>query len=107
MTITHEKTSGIGWKQIVVGWTAVHLVFCMQLLMALPNDLAFSPLTLSIFRLHYLIMFFYPGSYPLSEGSINYPHLLGELLFAAPASFLYTVGFLLVYSIVKVSIGKQ
>ena len=67
---------------------AIHIIFCIQVVMALPNAMALDG-SLLIFFPHYFLMECLPIPYPLIDNSVNYQALLEKLFLAFPASIIY------------------
>jgi hypothetical protein len=77
---------------VLVISVVIHVIFCVQVFMALPSEIGLDGGSL-IFFPHYLLMQCFPMSFPLSDNSINYVALWGELLTAFPASIMYSLCF--------------
>ena len=72
----------------------IHTLFCIQVFMALPGGMALDG-SLFVFMPHYMLMFFFPPSYPIhDDGVVDYVQVWGKLAVAIPASLAY--GFVLV-----------
>jgi len=78
----------------------IHVIFCVQVFMALPDAMALNE-GLLLFLPHYFFMECLPIPYPLHENSVNYLELWGKLLAAFPASVAYALLLLGLFSSCK------
>ncbi|HWD20658.1 MAG TPA: hypothetical protein VHB20_15425 [Verrucomicrobiae bacterium] len=76
-------------------WFAVlvHLLFVVQLLMALPDHGLILQAFAAVFMPHAILMYFLPPRFDFLKEGIDWWRLVGKMIDAAPASLFY--GFLL------------
>ena len=85
----------------------IHIVFCIQVFMALPGGMA-SGAGLLIFFPHYMLMFFLPPSYPIhDDGVVDYGQVWGKLAVAFPASLAYGAIIVVILALVRQTLRSQ